>query len=136
MPPSRGPAAPGHASIRRHPMRRGHPMCCTAVSKQTGQPCGQPAKIGMSVCHYHGGASPNAIEAAAERIRRLAEGPALDRMERLIDSEQDSVALATARDLLDRAGYGVKQAGTTTAVDITVQVEYVNRPAPTTADPA
>lgn len=32
------------------------PRKCSAMSKQTGKPCGQYAVPGSNVCHYHGGA--------------------------------------------------------------------------------
>ncbi len=67
------------------------------------------AILGGTVCRMHGGASPQVQAKASERIKALAEGPALDRLEKLLDSEQDAIALAAARDLLDRAGYGAKR---------------------------
>jgi hypothetical protein len=64
---------------------------------------------GQRVCTHHGGRAPQAKEAAAERIKQLAEGPALIRLAQLIGSKQEAIALAASRDALDRAGYGAKQ---------------------------
>lgn len=58
----------------------------------------------------HGGSAPQVRAKAEERIKALAEGPALARIAVLIDKgESDTVRLAAARDILDRAGYGARQ---------------------------
>ena len=80
---------------------------CSARSKTSGGQCGQSALLGGTVCYWHGGKAPQVMATAEQRIRALAEGPALARMEHLIDqADTDSVRLAAARDVLDRAGYG------------------------------
>jgi hypothetical protein len=58
----------------------------------------------------HGGLAPQVLAKAEERIRALAEGPAITRIAHLIDhAENESVSLAAARDMLDRAGFSAKQ---------------------------
>jgi hypothetical protein len=55
---------------------------CGATSKRTGQPCGQWAIKGGTVCWHHGGASKRVREAAA---RNYAEWQAaLPRMRRYL----------------------------------------------------
>lgn len=38
-----------------------------AAHKRSGAPCGQPAELQQSKCHYHGAKSPNAIAKADDR---------------------------------------------------------------------
>ncbi len=40
---------------------------CTALSRNTGERCGQWAMKGQSKCRYHGGKSPNALRKVKER---------------------------------------------------------------------
>lgn len=67
---------------------------CTATSKATGQPCGNLAIPGGTVCRFHGGSSKKVKAAAA---RRLALGEAKGELERLgvpIDVEPAEAMLA------------------------------------------
>lgn len=74
------------------------------------------------MCRYHGGAAPQVKAKAEERIRALVD-PALDRIARLIAAaDTDSVGLAAAKDILDRAGYGAKQ-----RIDLDVRIRIMAR---------
>ncbi len=81
---------------------------CTAHSKQTKNRCRNGAIPGGAVCRFHGGAIP-AVKAKAElRIKEALEAmlpKGMQRYEKLIDSEQDSVSLNAVKDLLDRTGH-------------------------------
>jgi len=75
---------------------------CRATSKQTGQQCRRSAIPGGTVCRYHGGAAPQVVQAAMDRLRAL-QHPAIDRLSSLIkQTEFPSVAYAASRDILDR----------------------------------
>lgn len=78
---------------------------CKAKSSQTGQPCKRWASHGAAVCTSHGAAAPQVAIKAEERIASLVT-KALDRIEALIDqADMDSIRLAAAKDIMDRAGY-------------------------------
>jgi hypothetical protein len=83
---------------------------CTAKSKQSGQRCKRAPIPGGTVCHNHGGGAPQVQRTARERLALLV-NPAIDRLGQLL-GEQDhkQVALAAARDILDRNSLvGAKQ---------------------------
>jgi hypothetical protein len=48
--------------------RLNHPRRCTARRQRDGEPCGRFAIRGGSVCRIHGGASPQVIAKAKERL--------------------------------------------------------------------
>jgi len=103
---------------------------CHAHSSRTGAPCRNHAIAGGVVCRAHGGAVPNVRAAAERRIQSLVL-PALATIAQAIkafDSEP-AVALAAARDLLDRAGFKtalqVEASGRTV-----IEVEYVEHKLP------
>ncbi len=52
----------------------------------------------------HGGKIPNVVKAAKQRIMEAAD-PAAAKLVLLLDSEDERISLAAARDLLDRAGH-------------------------------
>ena len=52
----------------------------------------------------HGAGAPQVRKKADERIKELVH-PAIDTISELLEAETESVALAAARDVLDRAGY-------------------------------
>jgi hypothetical protein len=92
-----------------------------------GERCYAYARLGGNVCRYHGGLAPQVKLAADERIRALVH-PALDRITRTIgDDDNPQLALAAARDILDRAGYKatekIQQDGR-----VVIEIEYVDRP--------
>lgn len=83
---------------------------CSATSKQKGIRCGRTAIPGGTVCRYHGGAAPQVMKSARERLGLLTD-PAITRMEELIkQTEYPSTALAASRDILDRNGFGAPDA--------------------------
>ena len=82
---------------------------------------------GQTVCRMHGGMSPQARANAEERIRALVH-PALDRYQKAIaDDDNPAIALAAAKDILDRAGYKatekIQQDGR-----VVIEIEMVKRP--------
>jgi hypothetical protein len=88
---------------------------CRATNR-AGQRCGRPPMLGGFVCRLHGGASPQAIRSARERLRAMVD-PALDALLRIIEaprglcplcqrSEDMSAVIKAAIAVLDRAGHG------------------------------
>jgi hypothetical protein len=89
--------------IKGDPMEPVDPMenRCTATNRQ-GKRCGKPPILGGTVCRMHGGAAPQVMLAADERLKAL-EIPALIRLAELIaQKEYPSVAIAAVKDALDR----------------------------------
>ncbi len=80
------------------------PVKCHATSKQRGRRCKRWATPGHKVCSSHGSKSPQAREAAAERIASMVH-PAIDGLARALASDDLGAVVRAARDLLDRAGY-------------------------------
>src|SRR5215471_9498197 len=103
---------------------------CHAHSSRTGKPCRNHAIAGGTVCRAHGGAVPNVRAAAEKRIQQLVL-PALATIAQAIRSfdSEPAVALAAARDLLDRAGFKtalqVEASGRTV-----IEVEYIDHKQP------
>ncbi|HXB56599.1 MAG TPA: HGGxSTG domain-containing protein [Vicinamibacteria bacterium] len=88
---------------------------CRATNR-AGQRCGRPPMLGGFVCRLHGGASPQAIRSARERLRAMVD-PALDALLRIIEaphglcplcqrSDDMSAVTKAAIAVLDRAGHG------------------------------
>ncbi len=76
-------------------------VTCTATNRQ-GMRCGRAPIVGGTVCHYHGGAAPQVIAKAEERLAMLVH-PAITRLGQLVDqAEFPSVAIAAVKDVLDR----------------------------------
>jgi hypothetical protein len=95
--------------------------------RTNGEPCRALAIRGANVCYVHGGAAPQVKLAAEERIRALVD-PSLNRIAKAIDDDENpQLALAAARDILDRAGYKatekIQQDGR-----VTLEIELVKRP--------
>lgn len=87
-----------------------HQMTPCKARKRNGDPCGNAAMNGSTVCRMHGGAAPQVKRAAQMRILQASDRAAA----RLVAMMQDTtvppaVQLAAARDLLDRAGLVGKQ---------------------------
>jgi hypothetical protein len=76
---------------------------CTAHLKN-GKECGKWAIRGAVVCRVHGGAAPQVKLAAEARLKAL-EHPAIDRYEKLMDSDSEEIAYKTCKDILDRTGH-------------------------------
>lgn len=73
--------------------------------RQGGEPCGQWAIRGGTVCITHGGLAPQVKAKAEERLQALVH-PAITGLAELINNaDSDSVRLSAIRDLLDRTGY-------------------------------
>lgn len=93
--------------IKADPMTASNPIRaprCSARSKQTLNPCKQPAIAGGTVCRYHGGAAPQVMAKAEERLKSLID-PAITRLSQLIAQQEfPSVAIAAVKDVLDRNG--------------------------------
>lgn len=103
---------------------------CTA-HRTNGDPCKQWARRGTHVCVSHGALIP-AVKAAAaksvmERLNDLV-SPAINRIARTIaDDDNPQLALAAARDILDRAGYKATEKVQSDG-RVVIEIEYVDRP--------
>ena len=82
---------------------------CKAMSKRTGQQCGNRAMIAQRVCRMHGGATRQAKAKAAQRIQQ-AQNEAADLLVEFMADPEVDVQLRTkiAQDLLDRSGVNTK----------------------------
>lgn len=80
---------------------------CTATANRTGERCKAPAIKGHQVCRVHGGASPQVIKTAKERLLELVD-PALAALHAILSDEttDDPVKVRAALGILDRTGYG------------------------------
>jgi len=88
---------------------------CIATSRN-GERCRRPPTVGGFSCHFHGGASPGAKQAARQRLLAMVE-PALDALLRMLqqrppcphcgrtDADRDPVVLRAAQVVLDRTGF-------------------------------
>lgn len=100
---------------------------CVAHRSTDGAPCRAHAINGGRVCVVHGGKAPQVVFAAEERIRALV-APSLDRIQRTIaDNDNPQLALAAARDILDRAGYKATEKVQTDGRTI-IEIEYISPP--------
>jgi hypothetical protein len=88
---------------------------CTGTNRQ-GEPCGRSPIPGGTVCVNHGGAAPQTIAAARQRLLEGVE-PAIVRLLKFIEtppglcatcgrSDDTSAIVSAIRTLLDRAGLG------------------------------
>lgn len=105
---------------------------CTARSKRAGARCKQPAIAGGTVCRYHGGAAPQVIRSAKERLAALVD-PAIARLQKLLKSKHEVAAYRAVKDVLDRNGYKPKDEVELAGKDgqpIAVQVSFVKAPQP------
>lgn len=73
---------------------------CGRKAKGHGGQCRRWAMHGQTVCHMHGGKSPQALRKADERMRELVH-PAIAALERLIAANE----FQAARYVLDWAGF-------------------------------
>lgn len=80
-------------------------MKCGA-RRSDGRECQAPAIRGGSVCRTHGGSAPQVRAAADARLRALVD-PAIGVLEASMKrhAKQPQVALAAAKDVLDRTGF-------------------------------
>ena len=99
---------------------------CTA-HRSDGEPCRGQAIRGGAVCIVHGGMAPQVKRSADERIRDLVD-PSLNRIARTIaDDANPALALAAARDILDRAGYKATEKIQSDGRTV-IEIEYIDRP--------
>ena len=99
---------------------------CTAHNRGETR-CYAYAIPGGTVCRYHGGLAPQVIAKAEDRIRALVD-PSLNRIARTIaDDQNPALALAAARDILDRAGYKATEKIQSDGRTV-IEIEYVDRP--------
>jgi len=102
-------------------------MTLCAAHRSNGEPCHAHAIHGGRVCNVHGGRAPQVKLAAEERIRALVQ-PSLDRIQRTIgDDANPQLALAAARDILDRAGYKATEKVQSEGRTV-IEIEYIDRP--------
>lgn len=100
---------------------------CKARSTRTGERCKRHAINGAVVCQTHGGATRQVRFKAEERIASMVPA-ALTRIDELIHkADSDSVSLAASRDILDRAGHGVKNRNEVSG-GLSIIVEYSDTP--------
>lgn len=93
------------------------PSKCRA-HRTNGEPCGNYPMRGGTVCRKHGGGAPQVRKKAAERIAEAADDAAALLVQFMEDPKNDTkVRTQIAQDLLNRAGYGGKN-----AVDLKVSV--------------
>jgi hypothetical protein len=77
---------------------------CRAKSHRSGERCKKAAINGGTVCQTHGGGAPQVKAKAAERLAALVD-PAIDTLDKSMKVDNPAVALAAAKDVLDRAGH-------------------------------
>jgi hypothetical protein len=103
---------------------------CSARSSRTGQPCKKAAITGMRVCRTHGGAAPQAREAARRRMAFLVD-PGLRCLEAILNDPDHPQLLGPIKEVLARNelfGLGVEPKGAPlSAQAISVQTQ-VNLP--------
>jgi hypothetical protein len=101
-------------------------MTICAARRTNGEPCRAWAIHGGRVCVVHGGKAPQVRLSAEQRIRDLVD-PSLDRIKKAIDDDDNpQLALAAARDILDRAGYKATEKVQSDG-RVVIEVEYVKR---------
>ena len=121
---------------------------CTATAKSTGERCQRAAIKGGSVCHVHGGATPQVKQKAQERLDEMADSVTADMQEIIEDfaamyevapPEDKAEILSELRKswkiVLDRTGHGptdkrqledVSQDGKGFGTTIVLDSEYVD----------
>ena len=84
-----------------------HPRRCTAHT-HAGTPCRRYAARGANVCRVHGGAAPQVVAKARERLALAADTMAKTLLGIASGAESEAVKLAAVKDALDRAGVPAK----------------------------
>jgi hypothetical protein len=80
---------------------------CTA-HKKNGERCKNAARLGGTVCGFHGGKAPAVIAKARERLALAADRMARELLGIATGAESEAVKLAAVKDALDHAGLGAK----------------------------
>ena len=86
-------------------MKRDPQRICTA-NKSDGTHCKAYAIKGGTVCRVHGGSAPQVKAAAMKRLLDAVDPVAGELVKMAMGDKRDSVKLAAAKDVLDRAGIG------------------------------
>lgn len=82
-----------------------------AAKRSNQAPCRGPAMVGQRVCGAHGGKSPQAKHAAAERLALAADTASALLVKIIEDPREDTRnRLTAARELLDRVGISARHA--------------------------
>ena len=114
----------GPIKAKRDPMEAGHPMekRCTAHSR-AGSQCKKPPVLGATVCRMHGGAAPQVIASAQQRLLAI-QFPAIARLATLVEqTDYPSTAYQASRDVLDRT-LGKPKETTEHTGDLTLRVRW------------
>jgi hypothetical protein len=95
-----------------------HPDNRCVAHRKNGNQCLRPARLGATVCRFHGGNAPQVIAKARERIELAADRMARELLGIATTADSEAVKLAAVKDALDRAGLSPKQ-----AVDVAVELK-------------
>jgi len=86
-------------------------LLCSAQKTRGRGPCQAYAIRGATVCAAHGGRAPQVRAKARARLDAAADSVMAALIKIALDEREDTAhRLVAMRDLLDRAGYGAKQA--------------------------
>ena len=77
---------------------------CTATNRMSIR-CGKSAMHGQTICHMHGGKSPQNIRAAKKRLLEMADS-AMVALQDALDHGDHKESTHAARIVLDRSGLG------------------------------
>lgn len=100
---------------------------CVAKSRTTGQRCKRRPIRGGTVCKFHGGAAPQTIAKAKERLAALVDPAIVELGNILKTSEIDSVRMSAVKDILDRCGFKPKDEIEVTDVNRRLEVLRAGR---------
>lgn len=108
---------------------------CKAHSSRTGERCKKSAMLGQTTCRKHGGASPQSMKAARERLNDLVD-PAISTLRTIlrqgVKTGDYAAAVRASIAILDRCGFHPTKAvelfgkdGGPIEVDTTIKVEML-----------
>ncbi len=80
---------------------------CRATSKASGQQCKRSAIPGGTVCRYHGGAAPQVMSKARERLAALI-FPSIAALGEMVSDKTHHSRLGAVNSALDRNGFKPK----------------------------
>ncbi len=90
--------------------------CNARHSDGSGKRCKKAAMMGQRVCRAHGGASPQAMRSARERLNALVE-PAIEALAKALKSGDVNAIIRASVVVLDRCGFHPRQAVELTGQD-------------------